>query len=154
MPYNAYPYTMYNPNTYTPYQPQTVQPTPTVPQSQSGIVWVDGEVGAKAQQLPAGWPANTPMPLWDTNDTVIYLKSTNPMGMPNPLQKLHYTMEEQPVRETVQTAAPALMAGEPDGKYATKEDLEAMKEEIRRTITEAMADREDDDMHTYTTKGG
>ena len=58
-----------------------------------GIKWVDGEVGAKAYQMPAGWPPNQPIDLWDTNDTVIYLKSINPMGMPNPLQKVHYELE-------------------------------------------------------------
>ena len=65
------------------------------PQQTQGLIWVDGEVGAKAYQLPPGWPANTPLALWDTNDTVIYLKSTNQMGMPNPLQIAHYQLEER-----------------------------------------------------------
>ena len=131
-----YPYNMYLPNSYTPYTPQP-QPTPALTgqqPTQTGIVWVDGEVGAKAHQLPAGWPANTPMPLWDTNDTIIYLKSTNPMGMPNPLQRLHYTLEDQPVPQPMQerkSATPALMSGE----YVTKDDLERMKEELREMMT-------------------
>lgn len=61
-------------------------------QNSQGIIWVDGEVGAKAYQMPAG--QSGPIALWDTNDTVIYLKSCNQMGMPNPLQRIHYTMEE------------------------------------------------------------
>ena len=67
----------------------------TMQPQQQGLIWVDGEVGAKAYQLPAGWPVNTPIALWDTNDTVIYLKSTNQMGMPNPLQIAHYQLEER-----------------------------------------------------------
>ena len=91
-----------------------------------GIIWVDGEVGAKAYQMPQGWPSGSPIALWDTNDTVIYLKSINPMGMPNQLQKIHYKMDEQP----------ALQAGQMSGSkeevhYATKEDLEQIKNEIR-----------------------
>ena len=161
MTYNPYPYSMYTPNSYMPYASQAgnySQPqnnSYASQQPQTGIVWVDGEVGAKAYQLPQGWPANTPIALWDTNDTVIYLKSTNPMGMPNPLQKLCYTMDEQPHggqsgRTFTQSSAPALMSGD-DGRYATKEDLEQIKEEIRKSVTEAMKDKS---QQTYTTKGG
>lgn len=70
----------------------------SMPQNQ-GLIWVDGEAGAKAYQLPAGWPANTPIALWDTNDTVIYLKSHN-QGMPNPLQKARYQLEEYVPRQS------------------------------------------------------
>ena len=142
MIYNPYP--VYTPNSYT--APTPVQQPgasfaqqPTPPQ-QIGIIWVDGEVGAKAQQLPPGWPANTPLPLWDTNDTLIYLKSSNQMGMPNPLQKLHYTMEDQPMPPHMdrRSATPALMSGEDEHKYVTKDELEQMKDELRNAITEAM----------------
>ena len=142
-PYTNYPYSLYT----QPYQPpQASQQPAAVPQVQSGIIWVDGEVGAKAQQLPAGWPANTPMPLWDTNDTVIYLKSTNAMGMPNPLQRLHYTMEDQPApARTGMPSSPMLMSGEhdanpehPERQYVTKEDMDRMMVEIRESISEAM----------------
>ena len=101
-----------------------------------GIKWVDGEVGAKAYQMPAGWPPNQPIDLWDTNDTVIYLKSINPMGMPNPLQKIHYTMEEAqrpPVSTQSCDGKPLL----PSGDYVTRGDLEKLKEEIREALTSA-----------------
>ena len=82
----------------TPFQPtwypQVPQPVSTAPAPQQGLIWVDGEAAAKAYQLPAGWPANTPIALWDTNDTIIYLKSTNQMGMPNPLQIAEYQLRE------------------------------------------------------------
>ena len=149
MTYTNYPYNMYPLNSYTP-QPQ---PAPTLAAQQPqqlGIIWVDGEVGARAYQLPAGWPANTPVPLWDTNDTFIYLKSTNPMGMPNPLQRLPYTVEDtqHPMPER-RSATPALMSGEHrDPQYVTRDDLERMKQEIRDSITEAMAGQ-----HAETKKG-
>lgn len=113
-------------------------------QTATGIIWVDGEVGAKAYQLPAGWAPNTPLPLWDTNDTIIYLKSTNPMGMPNPLQKIHYTMEDMPKGPMMQTSGTAaLPAGDAHdretGDFVTKDDLERMKQEIRETLTDAMS---------------
>lgn len=105
----------------------------TVPQSGStptgGIVWVDGEVGAKAYQMPQGWPAGQPIALWDTNDTVIYLKSISPMGMPNPLQKAHYTLENVSSGERNRGYSGDVKT--PDmSEYVRKEDMEKMKAEI------------------------
>ena len=144
-PYPNYPYSLYTQPSYTPYTaPQQQSAQQAAQPGQTGIIWVDGEVGAKAYQLPQGWPANTPMPLWDTNDTIIYLKSTNPMGMPNPLQKIYYRMEEtqQTSGAAFRSAAPALMSGEAEAKtevaYVTRDDLERMKEELRESITEVM----------------
>lgn len=101
-----------------------------------GIKWVDGEVGAKAYQMPAGWPPNQPIDLWDTNDTVIYLKSINPMGMPNPLQKARYELEGVKSGEKATG-----FSGDPEPKcnhdmslYVKKEDLERMKQDLIDTI--------------------
>ena len=102
----------------------------TMPQTPRGIDWVEGEVGARAFQIPAGWPANAPIALWDSTDQVIYLKSVNQMGMPNPMQKLRYTMEETPA------ALPAGQSGAmqaPDmSQYATKDELEKIRQEMQR----------------------
>lgn len=98
-------------------------------QNSQGLIWVDGEVGAKAYQLPPNWPANQPIALWDANDTVIYLKSINPMGMPNPLQKACYKLEGMNSGEKVSGHA------EPDmSEYVRKEDLDKMKHELMETI--------------------
>lgn len=100
-----------------------------------GLIWVDGEVGAKAFQMPGNMPANQPIALWDTNDTVIYLKSVNPMGMPNPLQRAHYTLEDQ--KSGVRTGG---YSGEtekasPDlSQYVRKDDMERMKRELMDAI--------------------
>lgn len=102
------------------------------PQAQGngiGIQWVDGEVGAKAYQMPQNWPANQPIALWDTNDTVIYLKSVNPMGMPNPLQKAHYTLEEHKSASRTSGEEHPDMTG-----YVRKEDMEHMKQELMEAI--------------------
>lgn len=105
----------------------------TTPQGGPGLIWVDGEVGAKAYQMPSGWPPNQPIALWDSNDMVIYLKSINPMGMPNPLQKAHYTLEERKSTGMGQSgnAEPA----QPDmSKYVSKDDMERMKQELMEAI--------------------
>lgn len=149
MAYNTFPtynpYPAYQPNSYQQQYSQAVNQPQYMPQSNSyasqqqpvGIVWVDGEIGAKAYQLPANWPVNAPMPLWDTNDTIIYLKSTNQMGMPNPIQKVRYTMEESPRMAPAMSSQPALPAPEsPDmSDFVRKDDLERMKEELKAAMT-------------------
>ena len=122
--------------TVPPVYPQYQQSMNQVQQSGIGLKWVDGEVGAKAYQLPPGWPPNQPIALWDTNDTVIYLKSINQMGMPNPLQKAHYTLEgmntgEKSTGYSGNTEPEKL----PDmSEYVKKEDLDRMKLELIDTI--------------------
>lgn len=118
-----------------PAQSYSYAPPQQTPQGgPNGIIWVDGEVGAKAYQMPAGWPVGTPIALWDTNDTIIYLKSMNQVGMPNPLQKLHYTMEEQQNRSALPPAVSVETNPEP-GKYVTKEDFESFKTELMDLVT-------------------
>ena len=129
-PYNPnYPYTVSPGQQYQSYNYLPPQQSPQG--GPNGIIWVDGEVGAKAYQMPAGWPCGIPIALWDTNDTVIYLKSINQAGMPNPLQKLHYTMENQ---QSLPAAVPVESTPEP-GKYVTKEDFETFKTELMDLVT-------------------
>lgn len=148
-PYPAYPNNSYQQQ----YSQAGMQQNPYLQQNQSyaaqqqpvGIVWVDGEVGAKAYQLPAGWPVNAPMPLWDTNDTIIYLKSTNQMGMPNPIQKVRYTMDEQPRVAPAMQSNQAMLPGTntaqetqpvPDmSQYVRRDELQQMKDELKNAIS-------------------
>ena len=79
-PYNFYPVGYANQMGYTGMQtPQMMsgQSYAAQPGAQQPKImeWVEGEVGAKAYQMPAGWPANQPIPLWDSTDTIIWLKS-------------------------------------------------------------------------------
>lgn len=107
--------------------PQMSQTTQT-----GGLIWVDGEIGAKAYQLPQGLPANQPIALWDTNDTIIYLKSVNPMGMPNPIQRAHYTLEEH--RGTGSARSGANEQDQDMHQYVRKDDMERMKQELMDAI--------------------
>lgn len=125
---------------YPQYQAQSMgmqQPTQQQVQvSTMGLKWVDGEVGAKAFQIPQGWPANQPIALWDTNDTVIYLKSMNPMGMPNPLQKAHYTLEGADRGEKTQGYSGDAEPRHDMTEYVKKDDLERMKRELMESISQ------------------
>lgn len=105
MAYSYFP-TGYQP-AYQPYQGGT-----------SSIVWVSGEAGAKAYMVAP----NTTVALWDSEAQVIYLKSADASGMPS-IKTLDYTIREIP-RQTRTDA--------PEPRYATKDDITAIKAEIER----------------------
>ena len=142
-PYNFYPATYANQMGYSgmpmqqPQMSQMPQQSYSAPVSQGPkmMEWVEGEVGAKAFQMPNGWPANSPIPLWDSTDTVIYLKSWGPMGIPNPMQKLRYEMPEQQNQVMLMSGNNGNNEGQsshPDmSQYVTKQDFEQLKNEIR-----------------------
>ena len=117
-------------------QSNAMQQMPQTSQTQQygpGLIWVDGEIGAKAYQMPAGWTPNQPIALWDTNDTIVYLKSVNQFGMPNPLQKAHYTLEEY--RGTGPAKSEASGKDSPDmTQYVRKDDMDRMKQELMEAI--------------------
>lgn len=107
-----------------------------------GIDWVDGEAAARAMQLPAGVSQHA---MWDINEPVIYLKSVNQMGMPNPLRKIRYTIEDNSQsgagqREALLTSGESerdmsqyIRKDEAEG-FVKKTDLERMKNELMESI--------------------
>ena len=117
--YQQYPYNMYQPNQ-------------SYSNNLKSMEWVDGEVGAKAFQMPQGWPAETPIVLWDNSEKKIYLKSWNQMGMPNPMQELEYEIKER----TNPALLPSNISGSTQdmSNYVTKEDFEELKKEIRNMV--------------------
>lgn len=107
------------------------------PQSQSyaqsnvkSMEWVDGEVGAKAFQMPQGWPPETPIALWDNSDKKIWLKSWNQMGMANPMQEITYQ-----IKETKQNFLPGISGD--TSQFVTKDEIEELKEQIKN-LTQQM----------------
>jgi len=98
--------------------------------------WVEGEIEARGRQMPQGV---TQYAMWDTNQQKIYVKSLNQMGMPNPMQILTYTVEEQPAQSALPSGGVNSNSGNnmsggdhPDmSQYVTKDDLEQLKNEIR-----------------------
>lgn len=95
--------------------PQLYQPVYQQPQNQqqSGIIWVQGEAGAKSYLVA---PNNT-VQLWDSETQTIYLKSADASGMPS-MKILDYKIREG----NTTTPAPET--------YATKADLDALQQKI------------------------
>lgn len=103
-------------NSYPQYYPQ---------QPQNGLIWVQGEAGAKSYLLA---PNNT-LALWDSEAQTIYLKSSDASGMPS-MKVLDYTIREN---SNLPHTAPLNDAGK---EYATKDDLEALRGEILAKLDE------------------
>lgn len=104
---------MYYPqyNGYNPSQMQNNQQA-----QNSGIIWVQGEAGAKSYLVAP----NTTVQLWDSDENVIYLKSADASGMPS-IKVLDYTVRETPENKNAVYSNKAI--------YATKDEME---KEIKR----------------------
>jgi len=97
MPLYNNPYPASYPNPYQPYQapiPNYAQPT------DSGIIWVQGESGAKAYPVQNG----KNVVLFDSESEHFFIKSTDNSGMPQPLRIFSYKetnkIEEKPTIDT------------------------------------------------------
>ena len=65
---------------------QPMAQTTPAPQNNNGLIWVNGEVGAKSYLVA---PGNTVM-LMDAENSTFYLKSADASGMPMPLRIFDY----------------------------------------------------------------
>ena len=102
------------PATYQPmYQP--------VQQNQNGIIWVQGEAGAKSYMIAP----NSTVTLWDSENQTIYLKSADASGMPS-IKTLDYTIREAQKQANM---APVLTEDKLS-TYATKDEIKAVSDRI------------------------
>lgn len=115
----------YQPMFYQPqYQPTQNNAFPTnqnvgvTQPTQNGVIWVQGEAGAKSYLVAP----NTTVQLWDSENQVIYLKSADASGMPS-IKTLDYT-----IREMKQNTP-----SEPQ-IYATREELDALRAELESLL--------------------
>lgn len=102
------------------YQPQTIQNYQQQPVNNSNMIWVQGLEGAKGYNLPNG--ATLPLPLWDSENQTIYIKSVDQNGKPI-MTILDYVerTEEIPKKQTEDVVKP---------EYATKEQIDALSEQF------------------------
>lgn len=117
----------YNYFSYSPYGVQNMPnysdlqyPQPNIqPQgntAKNGIIWVQGEAGAKAYPVAP----NTTVQLWDSETQTIFLKSADGSGMPS-MKILDYTIRDNSVAKNPVTD----MSG-----YVTREEFEKRLKEI------------------------
>ena len=96
------------------YNPQMMNPTPGQPQEQTqSLIRVNGIDGAKAYQMPA----NSTVALFDSNEDVMYVKSTDGAGFPS-IRTFEFT---EKVNAEVKS---------PDVEYISREEFEEFKKEL------------------------
>lgn len=111
-----------------PYQSQITQPMDrlaqlqaqqcqSVPQANQGLLWVQGEAGAKSYLVAP----NTTVLLMDSEGSRFYLKSTDGAGMPS-LRTFEYKEVLQDASQAQQSAQINL-----DDKYVTRNEYEALQ---------------------------
>lgn len=88
-------------------------------QANNGIIWVQGEAGAKSYLVA---PGNT-VQLWDSENPTIYLKSADQSGVPS-MRILDWTE-----RAAVQKA-PLQTAQQPAPEYVTRDEFNALEAKI------------------------
>lgn len=94
------------------------QPITPIVQSQpvandNGIIWVQGEAGAKSWAVAPG----KSVMLMDSENSVFYIKTTDNSGIPLPLRIFDYT------ERTQQDTAPAEAVQVTNSQYVTKDEL-------------------------------
>lgn len=97
-------------------QPMQVHSPAQTQTSGSGVLWVQGEEGAKAYMVA---PGNSVL-LMDSEGSRFYIKSTDQSGMPQPLRIFDYTE-----RTGGQPLAP-VTASAPAGEYVTRKEFDAL----------------------------
>lgn len=118
MAYNPFPIG------YQPYYQANYQPVQNQPQNQNtGIIWVQGEAGAKSYLIAP----NTTVQLWDSESQTIFLKSADASGMPS-MKVLDYTIREvnQPTMAQNSTQSADI--------YTTKEEFKAFQESLEKRL--------------------
>ena len=119
-PYQNQYYTQQLAQAYTPVQVPQQNVTP-VQQNNNGLIWVQGETGAKSYLVAP----NTTVMLMDSESQRFFLKSSDASGMPQPLRIFEYhettqnALKTPPAEQTVDYSS-----------FATKAEFEAFRNEI------------------------
>lgn len=110
------------PASYQPVYSQYQQPMIQNQNQQSGVIWVQGEAGAKSYLVAP----NSTVQLWDSESQTIYLKSADASGMPT-MKVLDYTIRDQAKNPV---SNPVFVRPEELSGYATKSEIAAITGEI------------------------
>lgn len=114
---------MYYPQQFQPTQPNYVQQPQQPAQQSNGIIWVQGEAGAKSYLVAP----NTTVQLWDSEAQVIYLKSADASGMPS-MKILDYTIRDMtPANGPIGASSTAPINAQ---DFALRTDLDALAAQI------------------------
>lgn len=108
-------------------QPMVQQPQPQ-PQTNNGLIWVQGEAGAKSYLVAP----NTTIMLMDSEQNRFFLKSADASGMPLPLRTFEYAEITQNGNNTA-VNPPKTDFNIDLGKYVTRDELKEILANLTAT---------------------
>lgn len=118
-------YNNFYPGYYPNYPQMNTNPVQQTQQpQQSGIIWVQGEAGAKSYMVAP----NTTVQLWDSESQTIYLKSADASGMPS-MRILDYTIRDNNSSQSHNNIT---------SNYATQDDLKILERKLNDRLDEIM----------------
>ena len=121
--YPGYGQPYYNGNIQPQIPSQITQPaSPVNGGNANGIIWVQGEAGAKSYIVAP----NSTVVLWDAENQTIYIKSADASGMPN-TRILDWTERTSTPKTPLQQPAQLNM---PTADYVTRDEFNAVIEKI------------------------
>lgn len=145
--YNSYGGNYMNPQMNVPYLNQYAYQQPPVAYSASAYgmqgnnywISVDGEMAARAWQMPPNLAPNTIIPLWDLDGQHVYFKSTDAYGRINPLRKGKVIFDDtEKIAAGESNASVNVPSGtnyvgdsRTENNYVTREDFEGLRHEIQ-----------------------
>lgn len=104
----------------------SMQPNPT-----PYMIQVDGEMAARAWQMPNNVAPGTVIPIWDVDGVHVYFKSVDAYGRLNPTRKARVVFEEErmPLPEGQSGSSQSAQTVDA-GSYATRADFESLRNDI------------------------
>lgn len=99
---------------------QMTQQIPQTQAAQGGLIWVQGEAGAKSYLVAPGQHVQ----LMDSEAEVFYIKSTDPSGVPLPLRIFDYK------ERTTGAVRPVQAAQQPMEEYVTRSEYDALASKL------------------------
>lgn len=123
----AYPYFQnyngWNQNGQFPMNAQMPPIAQQAPQTANDINWVQGEADAKSRPVAAGHSVI----LMDTEESVMYIKTVDQSGMPQPLRVFDY-------KERTNHAKGANIATQAPSNVVTREEFNALSEKVEQIL--------------------
>lgn len=114
----------YGTGLYQPYYPQYQQPAQNQQPEQNGMIWIQGGINGAKNYIVA---PNVTIPLWDSEEPIIYLKSSDSTGRPT-IKILDYTIRGEKQNEENNTET--VKARPAEEMYATKDDIALIRKEL------------------------
>lgn len=126
------PAPMYSQTYGVPAMPSYQMPVSTTPATPY-MIQVDGEMAARAWQMPANLAPGTVIPIWDVDGIHVYFKSVDAYGRLNPTRKARIVFEDE--QQNLPEASGSEQISGKNENYITRSDFDAFRNEVKQMLS-------------------